>query len=53
MARSDKYLFGLKYTILLDVTGTPSFDFHDTKIYEGGEIDVVKDLVSSALESLN
>ena len=51
MARLTNTSLGSGNTILLDVTGTPSFDFPDTKIYEGGEIDVVKDLVSSALES--
>ena len=51
MARLTNTSLGSGNTILLDVIGTPSFDFPDTEIYEGGEIDVVKDLVSSALES--
>ena len=34
----------------MDVEGTPSFDLPDTETYEGDEMDVVKTLVSDALD---
>ena len=37
--------------LLLDVEGDPSFDLPDTEEYEGDEIDLVRNLVSWALEN--
>jgi putative ABC transport system permease protein len=41
---------GSSNTILLDVEGTPSFDLSDTELYEGDEIDAVKDRAAIAME---
>ena len=51
MARLTGSPVGTSNTIILDVEGTPSYDFPDTKEYEGEEIDVVKEMVDSALKS--
>ncbi len=51
MARLTGSPVGSSNTIILDVEGTPSYDFPDTKEYEGAEIDEVKGLVDSALKS--
>ncbi|MBA4694428.1 MAG: FtsX-like permease family protein [Candidatus Poseidoniales archaeon] len=51
MSRLTGEEIGSSNTILLDVEGTPSFDLPDTEEYEGDEIDEIKQLVSSSLES--
>ena len=45
MARLTGNEIGASNTILLDVEGTPSFDYPDTTEYEGNEIDKVKSMV--------
>ena len=49
MARLTGEEIGSSNTILLDVEGTPSFDFPDTNEYEGEEIDVIKSMVDESL----
>ncbi len=51
MARLTGDEIGTSNTIILDVEGTPSFDLPDTQKYEGEEIDTVKRLVDSSLNS--
>jgi putative ABC transport system permease protein len=51
MARLTGDKIGTSNTIILDVEGTPSFDLPDTQEYEGEEIDTVKRLVDSSLNS--
>ena len=51
MARLTDTELGSSNTIILDVEGTPSFDLPDTEEYEGDEIDKVKSVVDSVLES--
>ena len=51
MARLTGEEIGASNTIMLDVEGTPSFDFPDTQVYEGDEIDAVKGLVEVSLSS--
>ena len=50
MARLTNTSIGTSNTIILDVEGTPSFDFPDTEEYEGNEIDSIKSMVSESLE---
>ena len=49
MARLTGEVIGSSNTILLDVVGTPSYDLPDTVENEGDEIEVVKQLVETAL----
>ena len=49
MARLTGSMLGSSNTIILDVEGTPSYDLPDTQEYEGTEIDIVKELVSTSL----
>ncbi len=51
MARLTGNELGVSNTILLDVEGTPSFDYPDTTEYEGEEIDLVKSMVDESLNS--
>ena len=51
MARLTNSSIGNSNTIMLDVEGTPSFDLPDTEEYEGDEIDLVRNLVSGALQN--
>ena len=51
MARLTGDAVGSSNTIILDVTGTPSYDLPDTQAYEGTEIDAVKEVVVASLES--
>ncbi len=51
MARLTGEEIGSSNTIMLDVEGTPSFDLPDTQTYEGDEIDAVKELVDTTLNS--
>ena len=51
MSRLTGSSIGTSNTILLDIEGTPSFDFPDTAEYEGKELDLVKGLVDEALKS--
>ena len=51
MARLTGNEFGASNTILLDVEGTPSFDYPDTTEYEGEEIDLVKSMVDESLNA--
>ena len=50
MTRLTNASLGDSNTLLLDVEGTPSYDFPDTEAYEGDEIDAVKALVSDAMD---
>ena len=49
MARLTGSTIGTSNTIILDVEGTPSYDLPDTQEYEGTEIDIVKELVTTSL----
>lgn len=49
MARLTGEVIGSSNIIMLDVEGTPSFDLPDTKLYEGEEIDEIKQIVDTAL----
>ena len=49
MARLTGEVVGSSNIIMLDVEGTPSFDLPDTKLYEGEEIDEIKQIVDTAL----
>lgn len=49
MARLTGSTIGTSNTIILDVEGTPSYDLPDTQDYEGTEIDIVKELVTTSL----
>ena len=51
MARLTGNEIGASNTILLDVGGTPSFDYPDTTEYEGEEIDLVKSMVDDSLNA--
>ncbi|HII51028.1 MAG TPA: ABC transporter permease [Candidatus Poseidoniaceae archaeon] len=51
MARLTGNEIGASNTILLDVEGTPSFDYPDTKEFEGEEIDLVKSMVDDSLNA--
>ncbi|MCP2504680.1 MAG: FtsX-like permease family protein [Candidatus Poseidoniaceae archaeon] len=51
MARLTGNVVGTSNTIVLDVEGTPSYDLPNTQEYEGEEIDAVKQLVDTSLES--
>lgn len=51
MARLTGNEIGASNTILLDVEGTPSFDYPDTEAYEGTEIDTVKSMVDESLNA--
>jgi len=51
MARLTGNEIGASNTILLDVEGTPSFDYPDTTEYEGNEIDEVKSMVDDSLNA--
>ena len=42
---------GSSNTIILDIDGTPQFDLPDTEIYEGEEIDSIKENVEQTMES--
>ena len=41
---------GSANTIVLDVSGTPSFDLSDTEAYEGEELDGVKEAIASSMD---
>lgn len=41
---------GSANTIMLDISGTPSFDLSDTEAYEGEEMDSVKESILSSME---
>ena len=41
---------GSANTIVLDISGTPSFDLSDTEEYEGEELDGVKEAISSSMD---
>lgn len=41
---------GYANTIVLDISGTPSFDLSDTEAYEGEELDAIKEAISESLE---
>ena len=51
MARLTGEEIGSSNTIMLDVEGTPSFDLPNTQSYEGEEIDAMKELVDTTLNS--
>ena len=51
MARLTGNEIGASNTILLDVEGTPSFDYPDTKEFEGDEIELVKSMVDDSLNA--
>ena len=51
MARLTGNEIGASNTILLDVEGTPSFDFPDTTEFEGQEIETVKSMVDGSLNA--
>lgn len=50
MARLSGNEVGTSNTIVLDVEGTPLFDFPDTLLYEGEEIDAIKSFVTTSLD---
>ena len=52
IARLTGNEIGDNNTVVLDVEGTPSFDYPDTKQYEGEEIDQIKSIVDEALTEL-
>ncbi len=52
IARLTGNEIGDSNTVVLDVEGTPSFDYPDTKQYEGEEIDQIKSIVDEALTEL-
>ena len=41
---------GSANTIVLDISGTPSFDLSDTEAYEGEELDGVKEAIASSMD---
>ena len=41
---------GSANTIVLDISGTPSFDLSDTEAYEGEELDGVKEAITSSMD---
>jgi ABC-type antimicrobial peptide transport system permease subunit len=41
---------GSANTIILDISGTPSFDLSDTEAYEGEELDGVKEVIASSMD---
>ena len=41
---------GSANTIVLDISGTPSFDLSDTEEYEGEELDGVKEAIASSMD---
>ena len=52
MAKLTGNEIGSSNTIILDIDGTPQFDLPDTEIYEGEEIDSIKENVEQTMESL-
>lgn len=51
MAHLTGNVLGTSNTIVLDIEGTPSYDFPNTQEYEGEEIDAIKELIHISLNS--
>jgi len=53
MARLTGESLGSSNTIVLEIDGTPSFDLPTTGVYEGDEIDAVKEMVGTSMDENN